>query len=94
MVHVKICGVTDPLCLDASVQAGARFIGFVFYDPSPRFIDNDTAATLSRSLPTCVRSVGLFVNPNDTYLERVLSSVSLDMIQLHGDETPERASQN
>lgn len=90
MTHVKICGITEPRSLQACMDAGARFIGFVFYDPSPRFIETNTAYTLSQMVPTAIRSVGLFVDPDDTYLDHVTSTVSLDMIQLHGCETPER----
>ncbi|MFN3700659.1 MAG: phosphoribosylanthranilate isomerase [Alphaproteobacteria bacterium] len=87
---VKICGISEPKALDCAVQAGARFLGFVFYPPSPRHVSFDTAWTLAQSVPTGVRSVGLFVNPDDALLERALTGIQLDMIQLHGDETPGR----
>ena len=93
MTHVKICGVTEPHSLQAAINAGTRFIGFVFYEPSPRFVEHDIAWTLSQMVPTGVRSVGLFVDPDDTYIKHITSSVPLDMIQLHGDETPARVSQ-
>ena len=93
MTQVKICGVTEPHSLNAAINAGTRFIGFVFYEPSPRFIEHDIAWTLSQMVPTGVRSVGLFVDPDDTYIKHITSSVPLDMIQLHGDETPARVSQ-
>jgi len=93
MTQVKICGVTEPHSLQATIDAGTRFIGFVFYEPSPRFVDHDIAWTLSQMVPTGVRSVGLFVDPDDTYIKHITSSAPLDMIQLHGDETPARVSQ-
>ena len=93
MTQVKICGIKTPDTLDAAVLAGARFIGFVFYPPSPRYVDKDIAKELAMSLPTGVRSVGLFVDPSDEELDNVLGYVSLDMIQLHGNETVRRVSE-
>lgn len=93
MTSVKICGLSDPKNLKAATSNGARFVGFVFYPPSPRYIEFDTAWNLARAVPTGVRSVGLFVNPNDEELERILTGIQLDMIQLHGDETPGRIAE-
>ncbi len=93
MAKVKICGITDPQNLHASIKAGARFVGFVFYPPSPRAVTLDIAASLARMLPTGVRSVGLFVDPDDALLERVINNVPLDMIQLHGKEPPSRVAE-
>lgn len=93
MTATKICGIKTPEALNATIDAGARFIGFVFYTNSVRYIAPDQAAQLSRLMPTGVRSVGLFVNPSDRELEQVLGRVPLDMIQLHGDETPERTAE-
>lgn len=93
MTATKICGIKTPEALNAAMDAGARFIGFVFYTNSVRYIAPDQAAQLSRLMPTGVRSVGLFVNPSDRELEQVLGRVPLDMIQLHGDETPERTAE-
>lgn len=90
MVDVKICGITTPEITSVVAGAGARFAGFVFVPQSPRFVDAERARLLARSLPTGIRSVGLFVNPDDDTLSRVLGSVPLDMIQLHGDESPAR----
>ncbi len=89
-IPVKICGLSEPKTLQAATEAGARFVGFVFYPPSPRNISIERAAELARMIPTSVRSVALFVDPDDALLEEVLSGVPLDMIQLHGSETPER----
>ena len=90
---VKICGISDPENLNVATQNGARFIGFVFYEPSPRNVSFDTAWNLARAVPTSVRSVGLFVDPSDEQLERILTGVQLDMIQLHGNETPGRINE-
>ena len=92
-VQTKICGIKTPEALRAAVDVGARFIGFVFYPPSPRYVEVDTAKELALMLPTGVRSVGLFVDPSDDELDAVLGRVQLDMIQLHGKETPLRVSE-
>lgn len=93
MTHVKICGLKDPENLQVAVEAGARFVGFVFYPPSPRHVPLDVAKELSMQVPTGVRCVGLFVDPTDEELERVLGHVQLDMIQLHGGESAERVAE-
>lgn len=93
MTQVKICGIKTPDILQIAAGAGARFIGFVFYQPSPRYIEVDTAKELALMLPTGVRGVGLFVDPSDEELESVLGKVQLDVIQLHGSETPQRVQQ-
>ncbi|MEQ9813235.1 MAG: phosphoribosylanthranilate isomerase [Azospirillaceae bacterium] len=92
-IAVKICGVTTPEALEAAVAGGARYVGFVFYPPSPRSLDPVLAAQLARRLPTGMRSVGLFVEPDDALLDRVLSTVPLDLIQLHGQEMPGRVAE-
>lgn len=91
--QTKICGIKTPEALNAAIEAGGRYIGFVFYPPSPRHIEIDTARELAIMLPTGVRGVGLFVDPTDEELDAVLGKVQLDMIQLHGAETPARVSE-
>lgn len=86
----KICGLSEPDSLRAAVTGGARYVGFVFYPPSPRAVAPALAGDLARLVPTGVRSVGLFVDPDDEYLEHVISQVPLDLIQLHGKEDPRR----
>ncbi|HOO52207.1 MAG TPA: phosphoribosylanthranilate isomerase [Alphaproteobacteria bacterium] len=90
MTDVKICGIRHQNHLDCAAKSGARYIGLVFYPNSPRFIDPEMARILARSAPTGVRLVGLFVNPDNAFLDKVLSSVPLDMVQLHGSEPPVR----
>lgn len=89
---VKICGIKEPESLKSAVEAGARYIGFVFYPPSPRYVARETAKELALMLPTGVKAVGLFVDPSDEELEQVLGHVQMDMIQLHGSETRERVA--
>lgn len=93
MVAVKICGITEPDNLKIACEAGARFVGFVFFPPSPRYVAPEIAADLVRQIPSGVRAVGLFVDPTDQELLHITSTAALDMIQLHGDETPERVAQ-
>ena len=90
MTDVKICGLKDPHAVTAAIEGGADFVGFVFYPHSPRYVEIETAAYLCSYLPDHIKPVGLFVDPTDALLEEVLSAVPLQMIQLHGDETPER----
>jgi phosphoribosylanthranilate isomerase len=89
-LKVKICGITDPEALAAALAGGVRFVGFVFYPRSPRRIAPPLAAELARMVPTGVRTVGLFVSPDDALLDDVVGQVPLDMLQLHDDEPPDR----
>jgi len=89
-VEVKICGLDRVEAVDAAVKSGAHYTGFVFYPPSPRHLTPERAASFSRRVPSSVMKVGLFVDPVDAEIEAVLQLNDLDMIQLHGSETPER----
>ncbi len=91
-MRVKICGVNDPDTFRTACAAGADFVGFVFFPPSPRAVSPDTAASLSALHPGGPERVGLFVDPEDGALETVLRVVPLDVVQLHGGETPERVA--
>jgi phosphoribosylanthranilate isomerase len=90
MTLVKICGLAETDGLDAAVEAGVDFAGFVFCPNSPRALSADDAAELADALPDEVHKVGLFVDPTDAELDAVLGRFRLDAIQLHGAETPER----
>ncbi len=89
-VHVKICGLTDPNALATALAGRVRFVGFVFYPGSPRWLSPPLAADLARMVPTGVRTVGLFVNPDDAFLDAVVGQVPLDFLQLHDDQPPDR----
>lgn len=91
-VQVKICGISEPESLRVAIEGGVRWIGLVFYPPSPRYVAPAMAAELARMVPTGVRTVGLFVDADDAYLEHVVGQVPLDMLQLHGKETPTRVA--
>ncbi len=89
MTRIKICGITREQDLQAAVAAGADALGFVFYAKSPRNIALHQAIELLRDLPPFVTSVGLFVDPTVETVREVLAQVPLDVLQFHGDETPE-----
>jgi phosphoribosylanthranilate isomerase len=89
-VAVKICGLNSAESVAAAVTGGARFVGFVFYPPSPRHLTIEQAAALARTVPAGVTKVGVFVDPDDDFLTRLLDKAPLDILQLHGKETPER----
>jgi phosphoribosylanthranilate isomerase len=94
-IKVKICGLKDIAAIDAAIDHGADFIGLVFFPGSPRHVTLEEAAGLarhikSRSVAKKVMTVALLVDADDALLEQVLGTVSPDMIQLHGSETPER----
>ena len=89
-VTAKICGINDPEAMRAAIAGGASHVGLVFYPPSPRAVNPGEAMALSAVVPERVQKVGLFVDPEDDQIDKTLSVVKLDMLQLHGDETPDR----
>jgi phosphoribosylanthranilate isomerase len=90
MARVKICGITRVEDLQAACNAGADALGFVFYARSPRHLSIEQAAALVAQLPPFVQSVGLFVDAEPAFIEAVLKTVPLDLLQFHGNETPEQ----
>lgn len=88
-VDVKICGLTDEEAMDAAIEAGADYLGLVFFAKSPRYVSPERAAELCQFVEG-VSKVGLFVDPDDAFLDEVLSHVRLDLLQFHGSESPER----
>ncbi|MBM3605841.1 MAG: phosphoribosylanthranilate isomerase [Alphaproteobacteria bacterium] len=93
MADVKICGLREQAHVAAAADAGARFVGFVFFPKSPRAVTVRQAAALAQDVPAGVARVGLFVDPDDALLTEALESVPLDVIQLHGGETPDRVAE-
>ena len=89
-VEAKICGLSTPETVDAAVRFGARWVGFVSYPPSPRHISTETMRALGARVPKGVGRVGLFVDPDDALLDEKIATDALDLLQLHGAETPER----
>jgi phosphoribosylanthranilate isomerase len=89
-IDVKICGINDDAALQAAVKNGAKYVGFVFYPPSCNAVKPENAAKLAALVPPQVTKTGLFVDASDDELRAVLDKVPLDLIQLHGKETPAR----
>ena len=92
-VAAKICGLSTPETVAGAITGGARFVGFVFFPPSPRNLSPAQAGPLIRTVPAGVMRVGVFVDPDDELLKRVLAAAPLDLVQLHGEETPARVAQ-
>lgn len=91
--RVKICGITRVEDALAAVNAGADAIGLVFYAPSPRCVSVAQAQKIVAAIPPFVSVVGLFVNAPTAEIQFILSQVRLDIIQYHGDETPDVCKQ-
>ncbi len=91
-IAVKICGIADPAALRAAAEGGADMVGFVFFPPSPRAVTPAAAAAISATHPGGPLRVGLFVNPAEETVAEVLAALPLDMLQLHGEETPARCA--
>jgi len=91
-MNVKICGLTSAAAVAHAAGAGAAYVGFVFYPPSPRALELDAARTLARGAPAGVTRVALVVDADDAFLDRLVAEVPVDMLQLHGDESPERVT--
>jgi phosphoribosylanthranilate isomerase len=92
-IEAKICGLSTPETVDAAVAAGARFVGFVTYPRSPRHVaSNEALKSLGTRVPQGVIRTGLFVDPDDALLDERLATGAIDLLQLHGAETPERVA--
>lgn len=91
--RAKICGITRIQDIQPVVQAGADAIGFVFFAPSPRSVTAVQAAELVQHVPAYVQTVGLFVNASLDEIADILKQAPVDILQFHGDETPELCKQ-
>jgi phosphoribosylanthranilate isomerase len=92
-VSVKICGISTVDDVRACAGAGANYMGLVFFEKSPRNITIPAARDLALAAPVGLAKVALVVNPSDAELDAIAGTVPLDMIQLHGRETPERVAE-
>jgi phosphoribosylanthranilate isomerase len=90
-VRAKICGLSTPDGVDAALAGGAAFIGFVFFESSPRDIGPDAAAHLAKRVRGRAKIVAVTVDPDDALIDRLAAVLRPDLIQLHGRETPARA---
>jgi len=91
--EVKICGLRSEAALDTALAAGADYVGFVFYERSPRNISPNEARLLANRARGKAKVVVLLVDPDDTLLVEVIEAVSPDIVQLHGGETPARVAE-
>ncbi|MGH1575703.1 phosphoribosylanthranilate isomerase [Planktotalea sp.] len=90
IVSVKICGLSKLADVQAVADAGANYVGFVFFEKSPRNVSIETARDLAVEVPVGIAKVALTVNASNDELDAITAAVPLDMLQLHGKETPER----
>jgi len=92
-VSIKFCGLSRVEDVVAAADAGARYVGFVFFPKSPRNVTPDEARLLAVEVPVGVAKVALVVDADDAFLDEITSKVPLDILQLHGKESPERVAQ-
>lgn len=92
-IAIKFCGLSRPEDVRAAADAGARYVGFVFYPKSPRAVGLETARDLAHGTPAGIAKVGLVVDMDDASLDQLMEVVPLDILQLHGRETPERVTE-
>lgn len=91
--RAKICGITRIQDIQSVVYAGADAIGFVFFPPSPRSVTTEQAHVLIQNVPAYVQTVGLFVNTSLSEITDILKKAPVDILQFHGDESPELCKQ-
>ena len=91
-VAAKICGINAPAAMAAAVAGGAAYVGLVFYPPSPRALTAKQAAALAAAVPEGVIKTGLFVDADDAVIAAAVAEAGLDLLQLHGGESPQRVA--
>ena len=92
-IKCKLCGLTTLDDIGTAAQVGASYIGFVFFENSPRNLEIQTANILAKSTPHHLTKVGLVVDADNDFLDKLTSSVDLDMLQLHGKESFQRVTE-
>jgi phosphoribosylanthranilate isomerase len=91
-LKIKICGVTTPEDARLAVELGADFLGLNFHPPSPRYLSTRQARTIADTVAGRIPIVGVFVNRPTEEIERITGAVRLDLLQMHGDESPEEVA--
>ena len=91
-VKVKICGVRTPAIVETAAEEGADFVGFVLFPKSPRYVEPEEARVLAAIAKGKVGTVAVLVDPDDALIDEVVERVRPNLLQLHGDETPERVA--
>ncbi len=89
-IQVKICGLSTPETIEASLSAGADYLGFTFFPRSPRHLSFETAAALAALVPSSALKVALTVDADNATFDALIEALQPDVLQLHGHETPER----
>jgi phosphoribosylanthranilate isomerase len=92
-IRVKICGLRTPADIQAVADAGAAYAGFVFFEKSPRHVTLQQARDMAFAAPVGLAKVALTVDADDAALDEIIEAVPLDMLQLHGHETPDRVAE-
>jgi len=93
MISVKVCGLSDPSNVKEVIEAKPDFIGFIYYPLSPRYVGKETGKGIIQNIPAESKKVGVFFNENIKKILEIASGAKLDMIQLHGNESPELCSE-
>jgi len=89
-VTAKICGLSTPETVGAAVRHGASHVGFVFFAKSPRNVTPEQVGALAQSLPAHIGKVAVLVDPDDALVDEVVRTAGVDILQLHGKESPDR----
>ncbi len=89
MTQVKICGITNHNDAQVAVESGADMLGFIFHPPSPRYIEPEVVWEIVKTLPSELKAVGVFVNKSVADITHFVQTSGVNMVQLHGDETPD-----
>lgn len=92
MVSAKICGLSTPEAVEAALDGGAAYIGFIFFAKSPRNVAPDVAARLATPARGRAKVVAVVVDPDDAEVDRIAATLKPDLVQLHGQESPARAT--
>jgi phosphoribosylanthranilate isomerase len=92
-MQAKICGLTETRHIEAAARGGTRYIGFNFFPKSPRYVAADVARELFLAVPEGICKVALVVNADDVLLSALTDALPIDMLQLHGQESPERVAE-
>ncbi|MCW2393874.1 MULTISPECIES: phosphoribosylanthranilate isomerase [unclassified Sphingobium] len=91
-VAIKICGVKTAEAIDAAVRGGASHVGLNYFPPSPRYLAPDRVSLIAARVPAHVKRVGVLVDPSDDLIDTLVAAGGMEIAQLHGRETPERAA--
>jgi phosphoribosylanthranilate isomerase len=92
-VRVKVCGITRYEDAKAAVQLGVDAIGFVFWSKSARYIEPEMAGQIAAQIPPFICTVGVYVDPDLGWVEKTIKAAKLNLLQFHGDESPEFCNQ-